>query len=104
MLTILVFEIKDGKNAQKVKKNTNCNLSLLIRGIIPRKCDFVGGGGHKGGLGGHLPPSLYVKKGPDRGTSPLQIVMHTYITNTPHIPFVVPNLQQLSLSCDPTPV
>jgi hypothetical protein len=37
MLTILVFEIKDGKNAQKVKKNINCNLSLLIRGIIPRK-------------------------------------------------------------------
>jgi hypothetical protein len=33
-----VFEIKDGKNAQKVKKNINCNLSLLIRGIIPRKC------------------------------------------------------------------
>ena len=26
MLTILVFEIKDGKNAQKVKKNINCNL------------------------------------------------------------------------------
>jgi hypothetical protein len=37
MLTILVFEIKDGKNAQKVKKNINCNLSLLIRGIISRK-------------------------------------------------------------------
>ena len=37
MLTILVFEIKDGKNAHKVKKNINCNLSLLIRGIIPRK-------------------------------------------------------------------
>ena len=37
MLTILVFEIKDGKNAQKVKKNINCNLSFLIRGIIPRK-------------------------------------------------------------------
>jgi hypothetical protein len=37
MLTIVVFEIKDGKNAQKVKKNINCNLSLLIRGIIPRK-------------------------------------------------------------------
>jgi hypothetical protein len=37
MLTILVFEVKDGKNAQKVKKNINCNLSLLIRGIIPRK-------------------------------------------------------------------
>ena len=34
MLTLLVFEIKDGKNAQKVKKNINCNLSLLIRGII----------------------------------------------------------------------
>jgi hypothetical protein len=31
----IVFEIKDGKNAQKVKKNINCNLSLLIRGIIP---------------------------------------------------------------------
>jgi hypothetical protein len=30
MLTILVF-------AQKVKKNINCNLSLLIRGIITRK-------------------------------------------------------------------
>ena len=25
------------ENAQKVKKNINCNLSLLIRGIIPRK-------------------------------------------------------------------
>ena len=37
MLTIPEFEIKDGKNAQKVKKNINCNLSLLIRGIIPRK-------------------------------------------------------------------
>jgi hypothetical protein len=37
MLTILVFEIKDGKNAQKVKKNINCNLSLLIGGIIPQK-------------------------------------------------------------------
>jgi hypothetical protein len=37
MLTILVFEIEDGKNTQKVKKNINCNLSLLIRGIIPRK-------------------------------------------------------------------
>ena len=36
MLTILVFEIKDGK-MHKVKKNINCNLSLLIRGIIPRK-------------------------------------------------------------------
>ena len=37
MLTILVFEIKDGKNAQKVKENINCILSLLIRAIIPRK-------------------------------------------------------------------
>jgi hypothetical protein len=38
MLTILVFEIKEGKNAQKIKKNINCNLSLLyIGGIIPRK-------------------------------------------------------------------
>ena len=25
------------ENAQKVKKNINCNLSLLIRGITPRK-------------------------------------------------------------------
>ena len=58
MLTILVFEIKDGKNAQKVKKNTNCNLSLLIRGIIPRKCDFVGGGGAQGGTGGAFAPQL----------------------------------------------
>jgi hypothetical protein len=42
--TILVFEIKEGTNAQKVKKNINRNLSirgiilrgiLLIRGIIP---------------------------------------------------------------------
>jgi hypothetical protein len=32
MLTILVFEIKEGKNAQKVKKNINRNLSLIIRG------------------------------------------------------------------------
>jgi hypothetical protein len=38
MLTILVFEIKEGKNAKKIKKNINRNLSLLIRGIIPRKC------------------------------------------------------------------
>jgi hypothetical protein len=40
MLTIVVFEIKEGKNAQKVKKNINRNLSLLwlIGGIIPRKC------------------------------------------------------------------
>jgi hypothetical protein len=37
MLTIVVFEIKEGKNAQKVKKNINRNLSLLIGGIIPRK-------------------------------------------------------------------
>jgi hypothetical protein len=123
VLTILVFEIKEGKNAQKVKKNINRNLS--ITGIILRgkffkfetrkcyflqsehpknnkiinnnlsslssrkteqfksillnkdkgsslvclynfrekgpflggtKCDFVGG--HKGRLGGHLPPQL----------------------------------------------
>jgi hypothetical protein len=32
MLTILVFEIKEGKNAQKVKKNVNRNLSLIIGG------------------------------------------------------------------------
>ena len=32
MLTILVFEIKEGKNAQKVKKNINHNLSLLLEG------------------------------------------------------------------------
>ena len=47
MLTILVFEINKGKNAQKVKKNINRNFSirgiivrgiLLIRGIIARKC------------------------------------------------------------------
>jgi hypothetical protein len=31
MLTILVFEIEEGKNAQNVK-NINHNLSLLIRG------------------------------------------------------------------------
>ena len=31
MLTMLVFEIKVGKNAQK-EKNINHNLSLLIRG------------------------------------------------------------------------
>ena len=37
MLTIVVFEIKEGKNAQKVKKNINRNLSLLIGGIIRRK-------------------------------------------------------------------
>jgi hypothetical protein len=51
MLTIVVFEIKEGKNAQKVKKNINNlvprafpflwninrNLSLLIEGIISRK-------------------------------------------------------------------
>jgi hypothetical protein len=36
MLTILVFEIKEGKKCTK-KKNINHNLSLLIRGIIPRK-------------------------------------------------------------------
>ena len=49
MLTIVVFEIKEGKNAQKVKKNINRNLSLLIRGLIPRtflkfeirKCYFM---------------------------------------------------------------
>jgi hypothetical protein len=49
ILTILVFEINKGKNAQKVKKNINRNLSLLIGGIIPRKflkfeprkCDFL---------------------------------------------------------------
>jgi hypothetical protein len=32
MLTKLVFEIKEGKTAQKVKKNINRNLSLIIRG------------------------------------------------------------------------
>jgi hypothetical protein len=32
MLTIVVFEIKEGKKAQKEKKNINRNLSLLIRG------------------------------------------------------------------------
>ena len=32
MLNILVSEIKEGKKAQKVKKNINRNLSLLIRG------------------------------------------------------------------------
>jgi hypothetical protein len=37
MLIIVVFEIKEGKNAHKVKKNINRNLSLLIAGIIPRK-------------------------------------------------------------------
>ena len=37
MLTIVVFEIKEGKNARKVKKNINRNLSLLIGGTIPRK-------------------------------------------------------------------
>ena len=31
MLTILVFQIKEGINAQKVKTNINRNLSLLIR-------------------------------------------------------------------------
>ena len=49
ILTILVFEINKGKNAQKVKKNLNSNLSLLIGGIIPRtflkfetrKCYFL---------------------------------------------------------------
>jgi hypothetical protein len=30
MLTMLVFEIKEGKNAQKVKKNINRNLSLYL--------------------------------------------------------------------------
>jgi hypothetical protein len=34
---IVVLEIKEGKNAQKVKKNLNSNLSLLIGGIITRK-------------------------------------------------------------------
>jgi hypothetical protein len=29
----MLFEIKEGKNAQKVKKNINRNLSLLIGGI-----------------------------------------------------------------------
>jgi hypothetical protein len=32
MLTILVFQIKGGINAQQVKTNINRNLSLLIRG------------------------------------------------------------------------
>jgi hypothetical protein len=34
MLNILVFEIKEGKNAQKVKKNINRHLSLLVRGEL----------------------------------------------------------------------
>jgi hypothetical protein len=38
MLTILVFEIKEGKNAQKV---INRNLSLLIRGGY--QCNVCGG-------------------------------------------------------------
>jgi hypothetical protein len=38
MLTIVAFaEIKEGKNAQKVKKNINRNFSLLIGGILTRK-------------------------------------------------------------------
>ena len=32
MLTILVFEIKEGKKRTKSLKNINHNLSLLIRG------------------------------------------------------------------------
>ena len=32
MLTIVVFEIKEGINAQKVKKNINRNLSLSLGG------------------------------------------------------------------------
>jgi hypothetical protein len=40
MLTILVFEIKEGKNAQKV---INRNLSLLMRGGYQwPKATFVG--------------------------------------------------------------
>jgi hypothetical protein len=45
MLTILVFEIKKGKNAQKVKTNINRNLSLLIRGgYVPMAAGHVCGG------------------------------------------------------------
>ena len=32
MLTVLVFEIKEGKNAQNVKKNIDRKLSLLTKG------------------------------------------------------------------------
>jgi hypothetical protein len=50
VLTILVFEIKERKNAQKVKKSFNRNFSirgiilrgkLLIRGIIAKKWYFL---------------------------------------------------------------
>jgi hypothetical protein len=49
MLTILVFEIKEGKNAQKVKMIINRNLSLLywrnnpqkILKFETRKCYFL---------------------------------------------------------------
>jgi hypothetical protein len=72
MLTILVFEIKDGKNAQKVKKNINCNLSLLIRekGLFLWGQNVISWGGTRGDWGGGIcPPSLYVKKGPDENAS-----------------------------------
>jgi hypothetical protein len=58
MLSILVFEIKEGKNAQKIKIINN-NLSLLSgRNVILW--------GHKGDLGAFAPPppGLYVKKRP----------------------------------------
>jgi hypothetical protein len=54
MLSILVFEIKEGKNAQKIKIINN-NLSLLSgRNVILW--------GHKGDLGASSPPRLVCKK------------------------------------------
>ena len=47
MLTILVFEIKEGKNAQKL---INHNLSLLIRG---------GTNGRRPRVWGHNPQKIF---------------------------------------------
>jgi hypothetical protein len=60
MLTIVVFEIKEGKNAQKVKKNINRNLSLSLGRGGQNVISWWG----TRGTGGIPPPSLYVKKGP----------------------------------------
>ena len=67
------------KRVQRIKPKTYFPFMYLLSSLVclynfREKGLFLGGGGqnviswgggHKGGLGGHLPPSLYVKKGPE---------------------------------------
>jgi hypothetical protein len=51
MLNILVFEIKEGKNAQKVKKNINFKLTIIHHYLLEE--DSNGRSPH---VWGHTPP------------------------------------------------